>query len=197
MGCARKEFLLAAQYRVLLRTALDQTRIYFRPYIGGGYGWLFPKGDRANLGIGIDPSLNKELKPLLNQFKLELVREGLIEEEIIGQGGGLVPVGGLTTVTKGNMILSGDAAGTCHPITGAGVGNALISGQMAGEAAAEAVRKGDLRPLQDYEKELTGHLGHSLNRAVRKRKALIAQWNKVDFSENIHRNWIAFKPYYR
>lgn len=197
MGCSQKEFLLAAQYRVLLKKALDQTRIYFRPYITGGYGWLFPKGDRANLGIGIDPSLNKELKPLLNQFKLELVREGLIEEEIIGQGGGLVPVGGLTAVTKGNMILTGDAAGTCHPITGAGVGNALISGQMAGEAAAEAVRKGDLRPLQGYEQELTGHLGRSLSRAVRKRKALIAQWNKVDFSENIHRNWIAFRQYYR
>jgi digeranylgeranylglycerophospholipid reductase len=196
MGCPQKEFLLAAQYRVILRKPLDHTRIYFRPYIMGGYGWLFPKGDRANLGIGIDPSFNQELRPLLDQFKLELFQEGLIANEILGQGGGLVPVGGLTTVTQGNTILSGDAAGTCHPITGAGVGNALISGEMAGMAAAEAVRNGDLRSLQGYEKELIGYLGHSLNHAHEKRRAMIARWNKLDFSENICRNWIAFREYY-
>ncbi|MBA4395319.1 MAG: hypothetical protein C0407_17345, partial [Desulfobacca sp.] len=98
MGCAQREFLLAAQYRVALKTPLDRTRIYFRPYIMGGYGWLFPKGDRANLGLGIDPSFNQKVKPLLNQFKEELVQEGLIAEEVLGQGGGLVPVGGLTTL---------------------------------------------------------------------------------------------------
>ena len=48
--------------------------------------------------------------------------------------------GWLTQVLRTIFILAGDAAGTCHPITGAGVGNALISGEMAGEAAAEAVR---------------------------------------------------------
>jgi digeranylgeranylglycerophospholipid reductase len=197
MGCPQKECLLAAQYRVILRKPLDHTRIYFRPYIMGGYGWLFPKGGQANLGIGVDPSLNQGLRPLLNQFKLELVQEGLITDEMLGQGGGLVPVSGLTTITMGNMILSGDAAGTCHPITGAGVGNALISGEMAGCAAAEAVRNGDLRSLQEYEKELIGYLGHSLNHGVQKRKALIARWNEMDFLENIRRNWIAFKEYYR
>ncbi len=99
--------------------------------------------------------------------------------------------------SRKNMILAGDAAGTCHPITGAGVGNALISGEMAGEAAAEAVRKGDLRQLQAYEQELIGALGHSLNHGVRKRRAMMAQWNSLNFSETIRRNWIAFSEYYK
>ena len=120
--------------------------------------------------------------------------EGLIENEIVGREENYL-VGGLTRVWKNNIILAGDAAGTCHPITGAGVGNALISGEMAGEAAANAVRRGNLQPLQNYEQELVEHLGHSLNHAARKRKEMIAQWNNGHFSENIRHNWIAFKEY--
>lgn len=197
MGNRPNRRLWAAQYRVRLVRPLDHTRIYFRPYITGGYGWLFPKGHLANVGIGIDPALTKGVKQRLDRFTGELVQEGLIDDSSKKLGGGLVPVGGLRAVTQGNMILAGDAAGTCHPITGAGVGNALISGEMAGEAAAEAVRKGDLRALQDYAQELSRHLGRSLNHGVRKRKAMIAQWNTPDFLATIRPNWIAFKEYYR
>jgi geranylgeranyl reductase family protein len=197
MGCGQKEFLLAAQYRVLLNKPLDHTRIYFQPDIKGGYGWLFPKGDRANLGLGLDPACKEDLKPLLNRFKQDLIAEGLIGQEILGQGGGLVPVVGLTVLHRDNMILAGDAAGTCHPITGAGVGNALISGELAGIAAAEAVRHGNHQPLQDYSKELIGLLGHSLTHGVKKRKAMLAEWDNMDFSENIRRSWIAFREYFR
>jgi digeranylgeranylglycerophospholipid reductase len=195
MGNGPGKYLIAAQIRVPLNRPLDHTRVYFRPDLFGGYGWLFPKGDRANLGVGIDPSLNKGLPEFLTRFKEERVAEGLIENEILGRGGGLVPVGGLTRVWRNNMILAGDAAGTCHPITGAGVGNALISGEMAGVAAAEGVRRGNLQPLQNYEQELVEHLGHSLTHAARKRKEMIAQWNNGHFSENIRHNWIAFKEY--
>jgi geranylgeranyl reductase family protein len=197
MGSRHQDYLMAAQYRVSLIGPLDQTKIYFRPYLKGGYGWLFPKGDLGNLGIGLDPSLKKGLLPLLNQFRLELVEEGLIKGDIKGQGGGLVPVGGLTGVVKENMMLAGDAAGTCHPITGAGVGNALISGEMAGEAAAEAILKGDLRCLTDYEQDLTRLLGHSLSHGAKKRKTLTAQWDRPDFSETLRHHWIAFREYYR
>ena len=195
MGNGLGKYLIASQIRVPLNRPLDHTRVYFSPYLYGGYGWLFPKGETANLGVGIDPALNKGLPEALTRFKEERVVEGLIGNETMGRGGGLVPVGGLTRVWKDNMILAGDAAGTCHPITGAGVGNALISGEMAGEAAADAVRQGNLQPLQDYEQELAEYLGHSLSHAVRKRKEMIAQWNNGNFSENIRHNWIAFREY--
>lgn len=197
MGGGHKDYLIAAQYRVPLVKPLKHTHIYFRPYVQGGYGWLFPKGSKANLGVGVLSSLPKELKKILDRFRMELIEEGMIEVGIKGSGGGLIPVGGLTDLAKEHMILAGDAAGTCHPITGAGVGNALISGEMAGEAAAEAVRKGDLQPLKDYERELKGLLGHSLNHGVRKRKAMMAGWLNPDFSETIRPNWIAFGEYFK
>ncbi|MBI4768416.1 MAG: NAD(P)/FAD-dependent oxidoreductase [Deltaproteobacteria bacterium] len=197
MGNRPGNNLIAAQIRVPLNRPLDHTRVYFRPYLFGGYGWLFPKGETANLGVGIDPSLKERLPEVLNRFKEERVAEGLIENEILSRGGGLVPVGGLTRVREKNMILAGDAAGTCHPITGAGVGNALVSGEMAGQAAAEAVRRGNFQPLEEYEDDLISYLGGRLSHAVQKRKSMIANWSNRDFLENIHHHWIAFKEYYR
>lgn len=192
----KKEYLRAAQLRVPLINSLDCTRVYFWPYLFGGYGWVFPKGETANLGVGIDPDLKERLPEVLNRFKEEKVAEGLIKGEILNRSGGLVPVGGLTRVWRKNMILAGDAAGTCHPITGAGVGNALISGEMAGRAAAEAVRQGNLQPLKEYEEDLISHLGRSLDLGVRKREALKANWSHPDFSQTIRRHWIAFREYY-
>jgi digeranylgeranylglycerophospholipid reductase len=197
MGVPPARCLVAAQYQVPLQIPLDHTRVYFRPYITGGYGWLFPKGRVANLGLGIDPTLDKGLRKKLDQFKKELVEEGAVGDRVLRLGGGLIPVGGLRKSWRGNMILAGDAAGTCHPITGAGVGNALLSGEMAGEAAAEAILTRSLAPLQEYEQGLYQLLGPSLNRAVKKRKALIGDWHKTDFPETIKKNWVAFKDYYR
>jgi flavin-dependent dehydrogenase len=125
------------------------------------------------------------------------MEEGLVEAEEKPAGGGLVPVGGLTDLWRENMILAGDAAGTCHPLSGAGVGNALISGELAGEAAAAAVIRGVSGPLETYRNELQALLGPSLSRAAAKRQIMIRDWNGKDFAEMIKKNWIAFKEYYR
>ena len=196
LGIPRGESLAAAQVRVPLKVPLDHTRIYFRSQFIGGYGWLFPKGKEANVGVGLAHSYKGELLPALRSLQQELIMEKIIEEPILGKMGGLVPVGGLTQVWKGKMILAGDAAGTCHPISGAGIANALLSGEMAGEAAAGAVQGNQEASLRNYEKDLIGLLGRSLGQAAQKRKAMMAGWNKRDFAENIRPNWIAFKEYY-
>ena len=145
MGQTPGPFLVAAQVSLKLAGPLDHTRIYFHPEIPGGYGWVFPKGDRANLGVGLEAGQSGNLKKILDGFKRERMEEGLVEGAEEPAGGGLVPVGGLKDLWLENMILAGDAAGTCHPISGAGVGNALISGELAGEAAAAAVIRGGFR----------------------------------------------------
>ena len=89
-----------------------------------------------------------------------------------------------------------DAAGTCHPITGAGIYNALISGEMAGKAAAEAVRSSGIEPLRAYAAELTSFLGPSLAWAAIKRKRLAGRWKSERFSDMIRSNWIAYEEYY-
>ena len=158
---------------------------------------MFPKGDRANLGVGLEAGQSKNLKKALDGFKRERIEEGLVEGTEEQAGGGLVPVGGLKDLWLENMILAGDAAGTCHPISGAGIGNALISGELAGEAAAAYIIRGGAGPLKQYRDELQALLGPSLSRAVAKRQKMILDWNQTDFAGLIKKNWIAFKEYYR
>jgi hypothetical protein len=93
--------------------------------------------------------------------------------------------------------MAGDAAGTCHPISGAGIYNALISGEMAGIAAAEALKENSMRPLRTYAMELTSFLGPSLASAFVKRRKMVNQWQSADFMDLIKHNWIAFAEYRR
>lgn len=197
MGQKPGPFLVAAQVSLKLARPLDHTRIYFHPEIPGGYGWLFPKGDKANLGVGLEAGQSGNLKRTLDGFRRERIEEGLVEGAEEQAGGGLVPVGGLKDLWLENMILAGDAAGTCHPISGAGVGNALISGKLAGEAAAAAVIRGGSGPLETYRDELQSLLGPSLSRAAAKRQKMLRDWHRTDFAGLIVKNWIAFKEYYR
>ncbi len=197
MGQPSRPFLAAAQVSLKLARPLDHTRVYFDPRITGGYGWVFPKGDRANLGVGLEAGQSKNLNKILDGFKRERMEEGLVEAAEEPAGGGLIPVGGLKDLWLENMILAGDAAGTCHPLSGAGVGNALISGELAGEAAAAAVIRGVSGPLETYRDELQSLLGPSLSRAAAKRQKMIRDWNRSDFAGLIKKNWIAFKEYYR
>ncbi|MCU0578022.1 MAG: NAD(P)/FAD-dependent oxidoreductase [Desulfobacterota bacterium] len=189
--------LAAAQVSCELTAPLDHTRVYFQPDIFGGYGWVFPKGGRANVGVGLTAGRSRDVGKSLAGFWRQRLEEGLVQGPARPAGGGLVPVGGLRDLWQGDMILAGDAAGTCQPISGAGVGNALISGELAGAAAAAAVRQGSRAPLEGYREELRALLGPSLSRAAAKREGMLRDWNGGDFNRLIKRNWIAFKEYFR
>ena len=93
--------------------------------------------------------------------------------------------------------MAGDAAGTCHPMTGAGIHNALISGELAGMAAAEALKENSMRPLRTYAMELASFLGPSLARACVKRRRMVNQWQTANFIDLIKHSWIAFAEYRR
>jgi digeranylgeranylglycerophospholipid reductase len=197
MGQRPGPFLAAAQVSMKLARPLDHTRVYFHPALFGGYGWVFPKGDRANVGVGLAVGRSGEVQRILEEFRIGRLEEGLVEGSSRAAGGGLVPVGGLRDLWQEDMILAGDAAGTCHPISGAGVGNALISGEMAGKAAAAAVTSGTREPLKAYREELQALLGPSLSRAAAKRQEMVRDWYCPDFDQLIRTNWIAFREYYR
>ena len=123
-----------------------------------------------------------------------LVRSG----EPLRTTGGLIPVGGMSPVRAGNVILAGDAAGHCHPITGAGVPGAVFAGRMAGEAAAAAAAADNQEPLAEYEEACALFLGESWRQAVEKRQRLSSHWQDDDeeLSRMLRRSWIAFPEYY-
>ncbi|MDW8434417.1 MAG: NAD(P)/FAD-dependent oxidoreductase [Aquificaceae bacterium] len=186
-GESVEDFLTTAQITLPLKVSLKDLLIYFRDYIPGGYGWLFPKGDVANLGVGVDPYYGMPVMESLRRFIKELLSYGLVEGKVLKRTGGWIPAGGLINVVRGRVLLVGDAGGFCHPITGAGIANAVISGSMAAKAIIEG-------KTQNYREEAEDTFAESLGRAVEKRKKYIKSWDNL--RDIIPRIWIAFKEYW-
>jgi flavin-dependent dehydrogenase len=181
-----------------LSSHLDFTEVYFNQDFFGGYGWLFPKGKSANIGIGIkydsNSKLSKSLNNILNKFVKTLEKDGKVKNSPFFTTNGLIPVGGPLNTVKDNIMLVGDAAGQTHPITGGGILQAVICGKIAGKIAAQAIQKEDIEILIKYENEWRDIFGKWLERAEAKRQFLESNWNKLD--KNIKKCWTIFKEYY-
>jgi flavin-dependent dehydrogenase len=118
--------------------------------------------------------------------------------EVVVKTGGSIPCEKPRKTVFENILLVGDAAGHAHPITGAGILNAVIGGEIAGRVAVESIDRGDLRHLKNYETEWQEILGKPLSYGALKRKFLEEGWNQpdVDFEGLIRKTWVGFKEYY-
>jgi geranylgeranyl reductase family protein len=127
----------------------------------GGYGWLFPKGDHINIGVGAfapedailrdEEKLKQVTRTLLNHYTQQKL--GLTPTHITGQHLGM---GGHNYTPEGRILLVGDAAGLVDPLTGEGIHSAIVSGQAAAAAILSPSSESNatkyaihLRPLQD------------------------------------------------
>jgi len=192
--------IVALQYEVVIPEPHNHVDVFFHKDYEGGYAWFFPKGMTANVGVGVVPSQTSVLPSLLSDF-LNFLRESkkIPGVEIVSKTGGSIPCEKPRKTFFENILLVGDAAGHAHPITGAGILNAVIGGEIAGRVAAEAIDRGDLRYLENYEMEWQETFGKFLSYGTLKRELLEENWNKpeVDFEGLIRKTWIGFKEYYQ
>lgn len=198
-GLKNKSYIFATQVKanLLKEEELDSTLCYFRSYIPYGYGWVFPKGKFANVGIGIEkPKVDMPLSSSLNNFLNEIRDKGLIGSNIYGKTSGLVPVSGLNDLYCGNIALCGDAAGLAHPITGAGILSAVISGNLLGDYTAESI-KTSKNLLEEYREELESIFKKPLSIASKKRYELYPLMTNEDSIDRfIKQLWPSFEEYY-
>ena len=200
LGLPPLKTIVALQCEVVNPRVKDHVDVFFHSDYEGGYAWFFPKGRTANVGMGVAPQKTAFLQDLLNQFLNFLVNsERLSGINIVGKTGGSIPCEISRQTVLGNTLLVGDAAGHAHPITGAGIGNAVIGGEIAGRIAAEAVARGDLESLQRYERGWREAFGKTLAYGATKREFLEKNWRspEVDFETMIRKTWVGFKEYYK
>jgi geranylgeranyl reductase family protein len=115
-----------------------------------GFGWVIPKKDCVNIGIGeIQPSSSHQrnkrpLKEVYHQFILFLKERKLIPPTItIGTiQGGVLPLKPLDKTFADRVVLCGDAAGQMNPLTGDGIHYAMSSGKYAADVCAMALEAG-------------------------------------------------------
>lgn len=199
LGLPPVKTIVALQYEVVISSPQNHADVFFHRDYEGGYAWFFQKGKTANVGVGVIPLKRSLLLNLIAKFiKYIIDSKNLSSLEIVGKTGGSIPCGKPRKTVFGNNLLVGDAAGHAHPITGAGILHAVIGGEIAGRVAAEAVRRGDLQSLENYENEWRETFGKSLSYGALKREFLEENWNKpeVDFGELIRKTWVGFKEYY-
>lgn len=196
IGSTNRNLIPAVQVKVHLKEATESTEVYFDKRYFGGYAWLFPKGDVANVGLGIKQGTNRvNIRKSLDYFLTKLKEQNRITGEATGHNAGWIPAEFPRKIVKDNIMLAGDAAGQTHPITGAGVAQAVMCGHMAGEHAAEALKKGDLSILKRYEEEWLDLYGESQQRAYKRRELMENNWDNLD--NIIKKCWVTFKEYYK
>ncbi len=202
IGCVNTKIVETRQISVALLKPHMATDIYLSNQIPGGYGWMFPKGDVANIGLGVYADQKELLKPALESLHKRIAKTGQVGNEIIGYTGGAIPVGGMIGVSgklgQSLVLLAGDAAGLTNPVTGAGIAAGVMSGRLAAEAII-AYLSGDAEAVDIYQEDLEDLFGASLRRAVARRKELMdlgaAQGG---LSKDAMRGaWIAYEDYWR
>ena len=120
--------------------------------IPGGYGWVFPKKDGLSIGIGgvFREGERVNPHPYFKNFVrgLNYIKPGK-NERVIGH-----PIPSFfdegQKVSKGRVLLVGDAGHLMDPLTGEGIFYALQSGKLAAEAIVESKEKG-ISPSHPYE----------------------------------------------
>lgn len=199
IGLPMIETVNTRQYTVPLIKPYADTVIWLSQRYPGGYAWLFPKGEHANLGLGADPRCAADLKTPLDALHRQLVKEGRVGPGILYRTGGAIPVGGLRErLSVGNIVFVGDAAGLTHPITGAGIAAAVVSGERAAQAAHALLVGGDQDALADYEEDMRDQFGHTIARALERRRQLARAWREGAAAADAvqRRGWIAFREYF-
>jgi digeranylgeranylglycerophospholipid reductase len=142
--------------------AIDGIDLYFGRCAPHGYAWNFPRATDANVGLGVARlPPHASLDGLLDRF---LVREGLGPARERTRW--WVPIGPPPErLVFGRTLLAGDAANLVMATNGGGIPTAMLSGWLAGSAAARHVRDG--RPLSDYDVAWRTALYGPLERAAR------------------------------
>ncbi len=179
----------------------DKIEIHFVDDFLPGYFWIFPlENGQCNVGLGMvakemqakNLNLVEGLKRILSHSRFAERFSDAIE---------LSPIKGWTLPFGSNRrklsfdgaLLVGDAAALVDPLTGEGIGNAMLSASLAADAAFEAIHKNDFsrEQLEIYEKNVWDALGpeletsYSMQKLARHRKLLNLFFKKAQKSPRV------------
>lgn len=122
----------------------------------GGYGWIFPKGDHVNVGVGgwkaaAGADLRPELESLCRGYDMDPV-------DLEGVRGHHLPMlrHGADIAARGSALI-GDAAGLLDPLSGEGIYGAIASGIAIAPVTEDYVR-GRVDTMAGYQRVLEREL---------------------------------------
>ena len=130
--------------------------------IPGGYGWLFPKSDHINIGVGGWANAGPKLRDTLDAY----VRSyGWNPDDLRAEAGHQLPLQqkGMAVVS-GGVALVGDAAGMVEPLLGEGIYGAVASA-CALAPVVHSYLTHEVADLSGYQQAMARDLWPDLERA--------------------------------
>jgi geranylgeranyl reductase len=120
------------------------------------YGWVFPHGAQASVGMGTAVH-GIDLKQATRALR---AASGLDGCRTIRREGAPIPLKPLPRWDNGrDVVLAGDAAGVVAPSSGEGIYYAMVGGRVAAEAALACLASGRARDLGRARKAFLGEHG--------------------------------------
>jgi geranylgeranyl reductase family protein len=118
----------------------DRVLIDWGP-VPGSYAWVFPKGEQLSVGVIAARGRPEELRAYLTAFLARVRLDGVTPD--LSSGHLTRCRAGDSPLTRGRVLVAGDAAGLLDPWSREGISFALRSGALAGQAAARASAAAD------------------------------------------------------
>jgi geranylgeranyl reductase family protein len=139
--------------------------------IPGGYGWVFPKGDHVNVGVG---AWQEEGPRIREHLARVCAAHSLDPSQLDSLRGHRLPLRRPGTVLSSERaLLVGDAAGLIDPVSGDGMYECFVSARLA----AQAILAGR---IDTYAATLDAEVG-SLHRASWKLKKALDRWPRASW----------------
>lgn len=172
-----------AYYKNVASTEDNTTEIYFDKKFLPSYLWIFPlPGNMANVGFGMLSSEIAKRKINIKNTFYEFIDQNptlaarFKDAELIGELEGFsLPLGSKRiTISGDRFMLAGDAASLIDPISGDGIGNAMLSGKLAAGQVIKSFKQGrfDSAFLKEYDTALFNALGSELKLHYRAQRTL-------------------------
>ncbi len=182
-GAADRKAFAVRAYFDGLPEPVPLAEFSFAEFVQPGYGWVFPTSPTgANVGVGLRldalKSAGHDLRGLLDRF---VDRDPVARRWLRGARrtsavkGWPLTFGSQAGRTTGpGWMLCGDAACLIDPVSGEGIGNALLSGRLA----AETLLAGDWSPagLAQYERRWRRELAWSFRVGQWVQAAMTRPW---------------------
>ena len=173
-------------YEELNLTDRDRMYVYYRIQGQYGYGYVFPKAQHLNLGVGFKlayylSELRGRHYSYHHAFVEELTSAGLVAgaSNRANFRAFPLPISGPLPVTFAHrVLLCGDAGGFVNGFTAEGIYYAMVSGDHAARAAIDAIRSN--QPLSAYQQAWKREIGVELAKSVKIQKLLLSDPHRVD-----------------
>lgn len=142
----------------------SDVKMFFGKAAPGGYAWIIPKEEGANVGLGFNPRVfDGRPREAFDRFVQSL---SCTYSDVTM---GFVPVSGpVPSTVSGNVLLVGDSAGHTMATNGGGIPTAMIAGRIAGNVI-RAYLSGE-EDLLEYERRWRAIMHGPLATAARTKR---------------------------